>query len=808
MDEKIDFLIWESKTNGLVFLERNWKKPSGRLPPLSFSPHSTAKIPLKQCHPVDFGKVAGFYRKGMQLFFLIPQSWKISPDERIFVTGDFKNWNIKPGKHWELLPVDINGKAYLQTTTTPARCFGVDQPSFEFKFVSSDGRWLGVPENTPNCVTNKDGVRNYIAYRKQTGHHMFRFDFGDELSPESDPTIHWTEKNVNEVSRHLIPEPHFLDLETEANLGVQINKNETLFRIFAPRAEFVKVCFFDPAQPNEQRILHLEREDHVLWSTLVKENLHKWHYWYRIGGSNHDGSTNFDEKFLVVDPWAMALASPKGPGIILDRNKMPSSPSSFVPPSWQDLVILEGHVRDFTAKLPVNNFSRLGFSDLAKWVLNSGNYFKQLGINAVELQPIHENDGPELSSYHWGYMPVNYFAPASMYGSNPNCGSQVEEFRDLVDAFHQMGIAVILDVVYNHIGEPNYLYFIDKYYFFELSEDQHLMNFSGCGNDLRCNTPIAKKMILESLVHFLRVYNVDGFRFDLAELIGKPVLLEIEGALKREKSSVILIAEPWSFRGHMANDLTETGWASWNDEYRDFLPEYVKGNGNFDAVCHFIKGSPGLTRFPAQTVNYTQSHDDYCWIDRITENHDHQGVYPTATDRRRTHIMFSMLMGSLGIPMIASGQEFMQSKDGVFNTYLRADLNALDYNRMREYPLTVDYVQKWIHFRLSIEGSALRWEHSPLEDDLWFLRSSEASSSVLVIYNAKRRRNVARLILALHPHLGEANFFIPPEINLDSFQQIADHERFLNKGINPPLLPIADCQITIPSFSCGLWVER
>lgn len=808
MDEKIDFLTWENKTKGLVFLERNWKKPSGRLPPLSFSPHSTAEIPLVQCDPVSFGKVAGFYRQGTRLFFLIPESWKENPEERIFVTGDFKNWNTKPGKHWELLPVEIEGKIYLQTTTTPARCFGVDQPSFTFKFVSSHGRWLDVPENTPNCVTNKDGVRNYIAYRKQTGHHMFRFDFGDKISSESDPTIQWTEKNVTEEFRHLIPEPRFLDLETEANLGVQIDDKGTLFRIFAPRAAFVKVCFFNPEQPKEQRILYLERENQVLWRMLVKENLHKWYYWYHIGGSNHDGSTNFDEKFTVVDPWAMALASPKGPGIIWDRNLMPSKPSYFIPPSWQDLVILEGHVRDFTAKLSINNPKQSGFTDLANWVRGSGNYFKKLGINAIELQPIHENDGPDLDSYHWGYMPVNYFAPASMYATQPEYGSQVEEFRDLVDAFHEIGIAVILDVVYNHIGEPNYLYFIDKYYFFELSEDQHLMNYSGCGNDLRCDTPIAKKMILESLVHFLRVYDVDGFRFDLAELIGKSVLLEIEGAIKREKASVILIAEPWSFRGHIASDLTETGWSSWNDQYRDFLPEYVKGNGNFDAVCHFIKGSPGVTRFPAQTVNYTQSHDDYCWIDRITENYNHQGAYPTATDRRRTHIMFSMLIGSLGIPMIASGQEFLQSKNGVHNTYQRADLNALDYSRMREYPSTVEYVQQWIHFRLSVEGAALRWEHPPLEDDLWFIRTPQASSSVVVIYNAWRRRKVARLILALHPNLGEAHFSIPPEINLDAFLQIADHERFSTTGVKPPLFLIQDCQITVPSFSCGLWVER
>ncbi len=157
---------------------------------------------------------------------------------------------------------------------------------------------------------------------------------------------------------------------------------------------------------------------------------------------------------------------------------------------------------------------------------------------------------------------------------------------------------------------------IDRLYYFEQDSDGRLTNWSGCGNDLRASAAMAKRLIIDSCTHLIEAYGVDGFRFDLAELLGVEVLREVEAALKRVKPDVILIAEPWSFRGHIAGALRDTGWASWNDGYRDFVRDYVLGRGPGERLEYFLRGSPWyFAKWPAQTVNYTESHDDRAWID-------------------------------------------------------------------------------------------------------------------------------------------------------------------------------------------------
>src|SRR5690606_4415451 len=144
-----------------------------------------------------------------------------------------------------------------------------------------------------------------------------------------------------------------------------------------------------------------------------------------------------------------------------------------------------------------------------KWVLSDDFHLAKLGVNAVELQPVQEFDNASIDEYHWGYMPVNFFAPASAYARRPERASQVREFQKLVEAFHQRGMAVILDVVYNHAGLPNHLLLIDKQYYFELDADGRLLNWSGCGNDLRPDSVMVRRLIIDSLVHLVELYGVD-----------------------------------------------------------------------------------------------------------------------------------------------------------------------------------------------------------------------------------------------------------------------------------------------------------
>ncbi len=300
-------------------------------------------------------------------------------------------------------------------------------------------------------------------------------------------------------------------------------------------------------------------------------------------------------------------------------------------------------------------------------------YLHKLGVNAVELQPVQEFDNKTREEYHWGYMTNNFFAPESSYSLDPAHASGVRELQELVRAFHRRGIAVLLDVVFNHVGEPAHLMFIDKLYYFEQDDDGKLANWSGCGNDLRARSAMSTRLIIDSCLHAIEAYGVDGFRFDLADLIGVDVLREVEASLKCVKPDVVLISEPWSFRGHIAGALRDTGWASWNDGYRKFMGEFVRGGGTHEGFEYFLKGSPWhFSKWPAQTVNYTESHDDRTWMDIITENADYNGFSPTANDRRRTHLMAAILFASIGIPMISSGQDFLQLRSQRGEQYLPA----------------------------------------------------------------------------------------------------------------------------------------
>jgi pullulanase/glycogen debranching enzyme len=317
---------------------------------------------------------------------------------------------------------------------------------------------------------------------------------------------------------------------------------------------------------------------------------------------------------------------------------------------------------------------------------------------------------------------------------------------------------------------------------------------------------MTRRMIIDSLTHLIEVYGVDGFRFDLAELIGVEVLREIEAALKRVKPDVVLIAEPWSFRGHIAGELRSTGFASWNDGFRNFLHEYVRGCGSPEKFEYFIKGSPdSFAAWPAQTVNYTESHDDRTWIDAITENADGNGQQPTINDCRRTHLMCAILMSSIGVPMLAAGQDFMRSKQGVRNTYQRGDLNVLDYRRMYRYPATYAYFADWIAFRRSERGGLFRQYSRPGDGFLRF-RFGGDSAAAAALYNADRSQGARQLLLAVNPALHDVEIPLGDIAHAD-WRQLADHERFFKACDFEPARSVEET-LFVPALGCGLWMAE
>nr|MBS0022456.1 glycoside hydrolase family 1 [Gammaproteobacteria bacterium] len=598
-----------------------------------------------------------------------------------------------------------------------------------------------------------------------------------------------------------------LGVGSDRTLGASVSGDTTVFRLFAPRAAVVRVFFFRHLDSPEPKVRRLRRLDGGVWEASYPANLHGWYYYYRVDSLDRDAFSHFDGEFRILDPYAVATVGPGGPGIIWDRQRLQRDQPSFQPPCWHDLVVLEAHVRDLIryAPIPLEDEERLGFTGLQRWVEAQGSYLRSLGVNAVELQPVQQFGGYDSrDDYHWGYMSVNFFSPESSYALVPELGSQVDEFRALVAAFHRQGIAVIMDVVYNHIGDPNHLLFIDKHYYFQLDERGNLSNWSGCGNDFRCDTPMGRRLIIDSLIHFIESYDIDGFRFDLAELIGVEVLKEIEVALKRIKPSVILIAEPWSFRGHIALDLKSSGFASWNDGYREFLRDYIMGQGNQAGLRYFMAGSLAhLSAWPAQSVNYVESHDDLCWIDKITENSHHRGDHPTVNDRRRTHLMLAVLMCSLGIPMLSAGQDTLRTKRGIHNSYRAAEENAIDYHRLLIFSGSHEYFRRWIRFRLSESGRLFRPD-SPPPDDYFRYFGAAQGSAMAVLFNADHSNGPHRLLFAINPHHETVHLSLEG-MDLTQWRQLADHERFEFEGLTSARFPCTAGRLELPPLSCALW---
>ncbi len=780
---------WMSSNTGMAILTGDWLNTK-KMPPLKLRSGMRLREILR-IPPFIAGIAAGYYMEGGNIVFVLApplyKSCNIPTDTEIFVAGNFNGWKSAVGnERWRLTRVPF-GSIVLWQVSVPRSLvfFGDHTEEVSFKYVSKNFEWFGPPPGSYNLVLDEHGNGNLRASVHQTGWHVFKFITDRPIDFDKPDELVWESKQ----------HPHSLTIHSgylmsrifsQDRLGSIVDEDgsRTTFRIFAPRASRVSLEFWNPKFPAAARKkVELTPMENGIWEFVAHGDLEGWHYNYFVGGKNSDNTSGFDESAAVLDPYAKAAVSRSGPAIVVDEKSLRPARTHFRPPHVADLVIAEVHLRDLIAKHPrYAGNKKIGFRELAEWVRSDDCYLKKLGVNAVELQPIQEFDAEKPEDYHWGYMPNNWFAPASHYASDPASGTQIEEFRELVDALHQAGFAVILDVVYNHVGEPNHLLRLDKEYYFNLTQYGDFTNWSGCGNDYNADAPMSRRLVQESLLWFVEAYGIDGFRFDLAELVGVPALIAIEKKIRARFPDTILIAEPWSFRGHIAGNLRKTTYSSWNDGYRDYAAKYVHNCVNLDGFRYFLAGSPEyFATFPAQTINYTESHDDRCWLDKITECGNSNAENPTVRDRRRTHIMLAFLFASLGTPMLAEGQDFLRTKHGKNNTYLDGEENALDYTRKKRFARTHEYARAWIRFRLSPNGRLLR-QRKCVPEDFFKFYPDQRNTAVVVIYNAAFTQGKLQYALMLNPQTETAVVQIQKEV-LFGFRQVANSTTFKASGV-------------------------
>lgn len=488
----------------------------------------------------------------------------------------------------------------------------------------------------------------------------------------------------------------------------------------------------------------------------------EFEYAYRIDGPNvPEKGLIFDKEKILLDPYAKVVSGQSrwGQNPVKEdcyrarvvRDNYDWGNHAFKKHAMEDLIIYELHVRGFSFD-PSSGVQYPGtFAGLAEKIP----YLKELGINAVELMPIfefdemgtcREVDGKLLLDY-WGYNPVCFFAPNTAYESKKERNQEGLELKKLIHEFHDNGIEVILDVVFNHTAEGNQdgrtfsFKGFDNQVYYLLTPEGEYYNFSGCGNTLNCNHPMVQQLILECLQHWVVEYRVDGFRFDLASILGrnedgspmsKPPLLQ-SLAFDPILKDVKLIAEAWDAGGlyQVGSFPSWNRWAEWNGKYRDDLRSFLKGDGGFaEAAVKRIGGSYDLydmeKRLDNPSVNFLTCHDGFTLYDLYCYNWKHNeangwnntdgaddnrswncGVEGETEDeeivklrRRMIRNACAVLMCSRGTPMFLAGDEFCNTQFGNNNPYCQDnEISWLDWSRKEKYNDIFEFFKFMIAFR-------------------------------------------------------------------------------------------------------------
>lgn len=471
----------------------------------------------------------------------------------------------------------------------------------------------------------------------------------------------------------------------------------------------------------------------------------------------------FNEENVLLDPYSRAVTGqrkwgekPEGGKDFEYRARVVKSSFDWgnikqLEQPFEDLVIYETHVRGYTKDKSSGVSAPGTFAGLKDKIP----YLKDLGINAVELMPIFEFDemesarvvdGVQLYNY-WGYNTVSFFAPNTSYAFNEEHNHEGDELKSLIKALKENGIEVILDVVFNHTAEGNEMgpcfsfKGIDNNVYYMLTPDAHYYNFSGCGNVMNCNHPVVRSFIIDCLRHWVIEYRVDGFRFDLASILGRdqngapmanpPILesLAFDPVLGKMK----LIAEAWDAGGlyQVGSFPSWNRWAEWNGRYRDDMRSFLKGDDGMagNAITR-ITGSRDLyspeSRGHKASVNFLTCHDGFTLYDLYSYNEKHNekngwnntdgdnnghswncGAEGETDDpnvnglrRRLIKNAFAALLCSRGPAMFFAGDEFCNTQFGNNNAYCQDNIISwLDWSRLEEFKEIHDFVRHMIQFR-------------------------------------------------------------------------------------------------------------
>lgn len=517
----------------------------------------------------------------------------------------------------------------------------------------------------------------------------------------------------------------------QGELGPIYREDKTVFNVWAPTAQDMDLYLYDKYNGEGTKI-DMIREEQGVWTVEVSGDLHNQLYDYAV---KHQA-----EYIHTVDPYAKAVTvnGSKSAVVDLDRtnpeNWDEDYQTNFTNPT--DAIMYEIHVRDLSMhnESGIENKGKfLGFTELNT---TNGNgystglsYIKELGVTHIQLMPVYDygsiDESKDDYQFNWGYDPVNYNALEGSYSTDPYTPDvRIKEFKQAVQAIHDNGLHVTMDVVYNHVFSLNAMAFekLVPGYYFRKEANGNYANGSGCGNETASERPMMRKFMIDSVTYLAKEYHLDGFRFDLMGLHDVDTMNQIRTALNAIDPSITIIGEGWNMGNVLNVQLRSNqqqadempGIAHFNDTIRDGLKGSV-----FDSLDQgFVNGKAGMegTVFsgivggvlygdystwgdidPTQSVTYVEAHDNNTLFDKLNLSNP-EDDYETI---KEMHLLAdSIILTSQGIPFIHAGQEFLRTKFGDENSYKSSDIiNRLDWKQREKNDDVVNYFKGLIAIR-------------------------------------------------------------------------------------------------------------
>ncbi len=505
------------------------------------------------------------------------------------------------------------------------------------------------------------------------------------------------------------------------DLGVTYSKSSTTFKLWTPVAKEVNLVWKKNGAFTKTPLRY---ENQGVWSLTLQGDLEKTPYYYEAYVNGETRS--------FLDPYAVASAANGKYNYVIDYTKTHTMHNERIGVSGTDAIVYEASIRDLTRDPALNAQNPSTYSAFSTSGLKTPgghpagfDYLRSLGVSHIQILPFYDFEGVDetkpFKHYNWGYNPSQYNVPEGSYSTDPDDPyRRIDELKETIDKLHKAGLGVVMDVVYNHVYKVETFPFANMVpgYFYRVDKHGYLSDASGCGNDLATERRMVRKFIVDSVMHWAKEFAIDGFRFDIMGIIDLETMHFVRQKLERLDENIMVYGEGWKIPSplpfeklaHMHNDNALYNIGFFNDLARENIKGstfnlkdkgYALGHkGRGETLKAIMRGSTfvhGGIKYPAQSINYVECHDDHTFYDKA------KAALPKTPKKDRLKMQklaTSMVLLAQGVPFIHAGQEFYRSKKGVKNSYKSPDsVNMIHWRDVDEHAQDIDDFRRLVKLR-------------------------------------------------------------------------------------------------------------